>query len=85
MDQTMDHDHIVDIKGMCCGAPIQALNKAFKGYDAGEIAMVVSDKESMLKDIPSYCTLTRNELVGQDKQDGVFRFWIRKQPAPEAA
>lgn len=85
MNQNMNHDHVVDIKGMCCGAPIQALNRAFRAYSAGEVALVVSDKISMLKDIPSYCILTRNELLEQDQQDGLYRFWIRKQPGREAS
>ncbi len=44
---------------------------------SGEIALVESNKVSMLNDIPSYCSLTHNELVGQAEEHGLYYFWIR--------
>lgn len=74
----MEYDQLVDIKGLCCSAPVLRLTKEFKAYASGSIVLVISDKCSMVNDIPAYCKLTRNELLQQAERDGVFHFWIRK-------
>jgi len=73
----MLHDHFVDIKGMCCSAPVIRLTKEFKPMNSGDIVLVESDKVSMLSDIPSYCTLTNNELIHQEKNNDLYYFWIK--------
>jgi len=73
----MEYDHFVDIKGMCCSAPIIHLTKKFKSMNSGDIVLAESDKVSMLNDIPSYCLLTKHELIKQVEKDGLFHFWIK--------
>lgn len=73
----MDHDHFIDIKGMCCSAPVIYLTKEFKSMKSGEIVLAESNKISMLKDIPAYCLMTKNELIKKEKKDGLFYFWIK--------
>jgi len=73
----MEYDHFVDIKGMCCSAPVIHLTKEFKSMKSGDIVLAESNKVSMLNDIPSYCLSTKNELIKQQEKDGLFHFWIR--------
>lgn len=73
----MDYDHFVDIKGMCCSAPVIYLTKEFKAMKSGDIALAESDKVSMLNDIPAYCLLTNNELIKQEQKGELFYFWIK--------
>lgn len=75
----VNSDHVVDIKGLCCSAPVLRITKAFAGFNPGETALVISDKCSMLNDIPAYCRMTGHELLKQDENDGIFRFLIRKR------
>lgn len=42
-----------------------------------DIVLVESNKVSMLKDIPSYCRLTENQLIKQKEKDGLYYFWIK--------
>ena len=74
----MTHDYVVDIKGLCCSAPILRLTKEFKGFVTGDVVLVISDKCSMVNDIPAYCNLTKRELLKKEEKDGLFYFWIRK-------
>ena len=76
---TVKHDHVIDIKGLCCSAPVLRLTKEFKELASGDVALVISDKCSMVNDIPAYCGMTKHELLQQEEKDGLFRFWIRKQ------
>ncbi len=73
----MEHDHFVDIKDMCCSAPVIHLTKEFKSMQRDDIVLVESNKVSMLKDIPSYCRLTENQLIKQKEKDGLYYFWIK--------
>lgn len=75
----MEHDHVVDIRGLCCSAPILRLTKEFKAFAAGDTVLVISDKQSMLSDIPAYCNMTRQVLLGQEERDGLLHFWIGKR------
>ncbi len=74
----MAHDHVIDIKGLCCSAPVIRLTREFKTYAPGDIILVISDKSSMLSDIPAYCAMTRHELIKQESSDNLYHFWIRK-------
>ena len=73
----MEYDHLVDIKGMCCSAPVIHLTREFKTMKAGDIVLAESDKISMLNDIPSYCSSTNNQLFKQEEKNGLFYFWIK--------
>ena len=73
----MEYDHFVDIKGMCCSTPVIHLTKKFKSMNSGDIVLAESDKVSMLNDIPSYCLITKNELIKQEEKGGLFHFWIK--------
>lgn len=75
----MKYDRVVDIKGLCCSAPVLRLTKEFKQFTAGEVALVISDKSSMVSDIPAYCGATKHELLKQEEKDGLFHFWIMKK------
>lgn len=74
----MEHGHLIDIKGLCCSAPVLRLTREFKVFSSGAVVKVVSDKCSMINDIPSYCRMTGNELLKQEESSGLFYFWIRK-------
>jgi len=73
----MKYDYFVDIKGMCCSAPVIHLTKAFKSMKSGDVVLAESNKVSMLNDIPSYCLSTKNELISQEEKDGLYYFWIK--------
>jgi len=73
----MEYDHFLDIKGMCCSAPVIHLTKKFKTMKSGHIVLAESNKVSMLNDIPSYCLSTKNELIKQEEKDGLYYFWIK--------
>jgi len=73
----MKYDHFIDIKDMCCSAPVIHLTKEFKSMKTGDVVLTESNKVSMLNDIPSYCSLTNNELIKQEEKDGLFYFWIK--------
>lgn len=75
----MNHEHTIDIKDMCCSAPIIRLTKEFKMFASGDVVLVISNKSSMVNDIPAYCGMTQHELLDQTELDGLYQFWIKKK------
>lgn len=74
----MKPKHSIDIRGLCCSAPIIRLAKEFKSFVSGDIVLVVSDKSSMQKDIPAYCITTENRLLKEEVIEAEYHFWIQK-------
>lgn len=75
----MQHEHLVDIKGMCCSAPVIRLAKEFAQFQRGDVVLVISDKSSMLNDIPAWCNMTGNALLKTENSGELFNFWIGKR------
>lgn len=73
----MEHNHVVDVKGLCCSEPIYRMKKAFKEMKSGEVALVISDKPTMVGDMGSFCNFTKHELLKQEENNGVFSFWLK--------
>lgn len=74
----MERDHLVDIKGMCCSAPVIRLGREFAKFNSGEVVEVISDKSSMLNDIPAWCNITGNRLLKVESSGELHTFWIGK-------
>ncbi|HEY0721968.1 MAG TPA: sulfurtransferase TusA family protein [Gammaproteobacteria bacterium] len=75
----MQHQQMVDIRGMCCSAPVIRLAKEFAQFRSGEVVLVISDKISMLNDIPAWCNLTGNGLMKAEQIGELHHFWIEKR------
>ena len=75
----MDSQKFVDIKGLCCAQPIIQLAKEMKVMQAGEVVLVEADKDSMRKDIPSFCKQTGHTLLHHEEHKDLLRFWIKKE------
>ena len=78
MTEAIKHHRETDLRGMCCAQPIVRLASEFKAMRSGEVLLAVSDKSSMLKDIPAFCKQTGHSLLAQENGQDVYRFWIQK-------
>ncbi|MEK6680321.1 MAG: sulfurtransferase TusA family protein [Nitrospirota bacterium] len=78
MEKEIEYNLLVDIRGICCAQPIIRLAKELKNIEHGEVILAVSDKTSMLNDIPAFCNKTNNQLIHHEEVNGVLRFWIKK-------
>ena len=78
MPETIEHQRETDIRGLCCAQPIIRLASELKTMQSGEVLLAISDKSSMLKDIPAFCEQTGHPLLGHEDGQGIYRFWIQK-------
>lgn len=72
------YDKLIDIKGLCCSAPVIVLSRELKPVLSKQVVLIISDKSSMLKDIPAYCKMKNLTILQQNMHDGLYRFWVQK-------
>lgn len=68
----------LDLKGLSCPLPIVKTAQAAKELASGELLEALATDPGSVADFAAWCTTTRNELVEQSEEDGVYRFVIRK-------
>ena len=74
----MKTDYILDTVGRFCPVPIIETSRRFEDMKAGETLTVISDDPGIRNDMPSWCSLTGHEFLGEEEGDDVFRVFVRK-------
>ncbi len=69
----------LDLKGLSCPLPIVKTSKAMKDLRSGEVLEALATDPGSVPDFDAWCRATGNELVESSREDGVFRFVIRKR------
>jgi len=69
----------LDVKGLSCPLPIVKTSKAVKDMAGGELIEVLATDPGSVQDFSAWCRSTGNELVEQSRENGVFRYVIRKR------
>jgi tRNA 2-thiouridine synthesizing protein A len=68
----------VDAKGQSCPGPLVTLAKAITDARSGDLLELLATDPGSKSDVPSWATLSGNELVEASEDDGVFRYVVRK-------
>jgi tRNA 2-thiouridine synthesizing protein A len=68
----------VDARGQSCPGPLVALHKALRDVGAGDLLELLATDPGSKSDVPSWASLSGNELLESGESDGVFRYVIRK-------
>ncbi len=68
----------IDCIGLFCPMPIVKTRDAMRGMVVGEILEMVADDPGSDPDMRSWTQRTGNDLVLVEKNDGIYRFLIRK-------
>lgn len=71
-------DLVQDSIGQLCPMPIALLAKNIKKLEPGQVIEVRADDEGAHADIPAWCEQTGNEFLGEEPDEGFFRYYVRK-------
>ena len=71
-------DQTLDCKGLSCPMPILKLAKEIKGMESGKVLELLGTDPGSKSDVPKWCDKTGNELLGQEEDGGVYKFYMRK-------
>lgn len=69
----------LDLKGLACPLPIAKTAQAIKTLQSGDIVEVFATDPGSVPDFRAWSRTTRNELIEQTEEGGVYRFLIRKR------
>lgn len=68
----------VDARGQSCPGPIVSLAKALRPAESGALFELLATDKGSVSDVPSWATVSGNELVERSQDADVYRFVIRK-------
>ena len=72
-------DSILDCVGLACPMPIFKTANRIKELASGQVLEVQSDDDGIEKDMPAWCKMTGNEFLGQVKENGEYRVFVKKK------
>ena len=68
----------VDARGQSCPGPLVSLARALKQAQRGDLLELLATDPGSKSDVPSWATISGNELVESEENDNVYRYLIRK-------
>ncbi len=68
----------IDCLGLYCPEPVFRVRMALDEIQVGEVLEVLADDPAAEEDIKSLVKRLEHELISMSKEDGTFRFLIRK-------
>jgi tRNA 2-thiouridine synthesizing protein A len=68
----------VDARGKSCPGPIVSLFQAMKGSRPGDLFELLATDPGSRTDVPSWATISGNELLEAEDRGGEFRYVVRK-------
>jgi tRNA 2-thiouridine synthesizing protein A len=71
-------DREIDCIGLFCPMPIVKTREAILVMRSGELLAMLSDDPASDADMRTWCQITGHELVEVSREDGVYRFLVRK-------
>lgn len=73
----LEKDATLDAKGLMCPMPIVQLAKKVKELKSGQVLELIADDVGAKEDVPAWCNRTGHQMVEQEEEGNVFRFYIR--------
>ncbi|MGD2176628.1 MAG: sulfurtransferase TusA family protein [Anaerolineae bacterium] len=74
----MSPNQTLDARGLQCPMPVAKTSREIKTLEIGEILEVLATDPASMADIQAWSKSTGNELLSSEKDEGVFKFYIRR-------
>ncbi|MGH3369480.1 MAG: sulfurtransferase TusA family protein [Nocardioidaceae bacterium] len=72
-------DRELDCRGQRCPLPVITLANHIGDVEVGQVVAVVAEDPAAASDVPAWCRMRRQELVGDDTAaDGTPRYLVRR-------
>ena len=68
----------LDAKGLKCPMPVVKTSKEIKSISVGGVLEVLATDPGSMADITAWTKSTGNELLKADREDSIFKFYIRR-------
>ncbi|NQT31728.1 MAG: sulfurtransferase TusA family protein [Deltaproteobacteria bacterium] len=74
----MKADATLDCVGLYCPMPIYQTAKKIKELKPGQVLEVLADDKGIKEDMPAWCRITGNEMLGIEEEHGEYKAYVRK-------
>ncbi len=74
----MEIKETVDARGLVCPMPTLRLAQAMRRISVGDTVELLSDDPGSQENMTAWTKNTGQELVQTEREDKVFKFWIRR-------
>ena len=71
-------ERTLDAKGLKCPMPVVKTSKEIKNIAVGGVLEVLATDPGSMADITAWTKSTGNELLKAEKEEGVFKFYLRR-------
>ena len=71
-------DKVMDLKGLPCPMPVVKVSKGIKEVEVGQVIEAISTDPGSLTDFPAWARTSGNEILESKQEDGVIRFFIKR-------
>ncbi len=68
----------VDARGQSCPGPLVSLARALKDAERGDLLELFATDPGSKSDVPSWASISGNQLVETAETDGEYRYVVRK-------
>ncbi|WP_026582673.1 sulfurtransferase TusA family protein [Bacillus sp. J33] len=69
---------VLDAKGLACPMPIVKTKKAMNELETGQVLEIHATDKGAKNDLTAWAKSGGQELIKQEVDENVFKFWIRK-------
>ncbi|PKR85774.1 sulfurtransferase TusA family protein [Heyndrickxia camelliae] len=74
----MEISKVLDAKGLACPMPIVKTKKAMNELESGQILEIHTTDKGALNDLPAWAKSGGHEVVKQEEENEILKFWIKK-------
>jgi TusA-related sulfurtransferase len=68
----------LDTKGLKCPMPVVKTSKEIKNISVGGVLEVLATDPGSMADITAWAKSTGNELLKAEREEGIFKFYLRR-------
>lgn len=73
-----EHQAEVDACGLSCPMPLLKAKNVLNGLNSGDVLKVLATDAGSQRDFRAFARLAGHELLREETEGEVFRYWLRK-------
>ena len=78
MTDVLEHDSLLDASGLNCPLPLLKAKMVLNQMSSGAVLKVIATDAGSQRDFRTFARLAGHELLGEQEDSGVYRYWVRK-------
>lgn len=79
LEQIMQFDRELDVKGLNCPLPILRTKKALSEMSSGQVLRVLATDPGAVKDFQAFAKQTGNQLLSSAESELIFEFYFKRK------